>query len=170
MPARPALLVASAFLLCASRATEVDSAPGAKFNKAELEAILKKEHSDRVSNIYDSENGIQRRRLPNKCPGTQQPRAAARLQRPARIAQGCRAEPGRRAHAFASCAELSGGRPSLVGTRGTWRTRSSVPAWTASAPRKSCRAVRKRNISDEVWCGLRSVLHLAVVTEDRWMR
>ena len=66
MPARPALLVASAFLLCASRAAEVDSAPGAKFNKAELEAILKKEHSDRVSNIYDSENGIQRRRLPNK--------------------------------------------------------------------------------------------------------
>ena len=66
MPARPGLLVASAFLLCASRATEVDSAPGAKFNKAELEAILKKEHSDRVSNIYDSENGIQRRRLPNK--------------------------------------------------------------------------------------------------------
>ena len=100
MPARPALLVASAFLLCASRAAEVDSAPGAKFNKAELEAILKKEHSDRVSNIYDSENGIQRRRLPNKCPGTQQPRAAARLsRRPARIAQGCRAEPGRRAFA-----------------------------------------------------------------------
>ena len=63
-------------------------------------AILKKEHSDRVSNIYDSENGIQRRRLPNKCPGTQQPRAAARLsRRPARIAQGCRAEPGRRAFA-----------------------------------------------------------------------
>ena len=73
MPARPALLVASAVLLCASRASEVDSPPGAKFNKAELEAILKKEHSDRVSNIYDSENGIQRRRLPNKCPGTQQP-------------------------------------------------------------------------------------------------
>lgn len=33
--------------------------PGAKFNKDELEEILRKEHSDRISNIYDSENDIQ---------------------------------------------------------------------------------------------------------------
>ena len=61
----PWLLVASAFLLCASRAEEEveSSASGAKFNKDELEAILKKEHSDRVSNIFDSENGIQPRCL-----------------------------------------------------------------------------------------------------------
>ena len=74
-----ALLVASAFLICASRASEVEAGfsssevPGAKFNKDELEAILKKEHSDRVSNIFDSENGVQRRRLSNKGPDMQQP-------------------------------------------------------------------------------------------------
>lgn len=51
------LLVA---LVAACRAADPDpDVPGAKFNKAELEAILKKEHSDRVSNIYDSENDIQ---------------------------------------------------------------------------------------------------------------
>ena len=33
--------------------------PGAKFNKEELEEILRKEHSDRISNIYDSQNDIQ---------------------------------------------------------------------------------------------------------------
>ena len=35
-----------------------------------------------------------------------------------------------------------------------------MPAWTASAPRKSCRTVRKRDISGEVWCVcVWSVLH-----------
>jgi len=29
------------------------------FNKAELEELLKKEHSDKISNIYDSDNDIQ---------------------------------------------------------------------------------------------------------------
>mmetsp|Transcript_12527 Transcript_12527/g.25463 ORF Transcript_12527/g.25463 Transcript_12527/m.25463 type:complete len:83 (-) Transcript_12527:323-571(-) len=58
--ARVRLLVASALLVCAGRASGAESeVPGAKFNKAELEAILKKEHSDRISNIFDSENGIQ---------------------------------------------------------------------------------------------------------------
>lgn len=120
--------------------------PGAKFNKDELEAILKKEHSDRVSNIYDSENGIQRRRLSNKCPGTLQP------VRPLVAAKGPPTSPraaplSLRGHGRA---ELSGGRPSLAGTRGTWTTRSSVPVWTASAPRKSCRTVRQKDVCGEV--------------------
>ena len=38
-------------------ATEADKAPS--FNKAELEELLRKEHSQRISNIYDSENDIQ---------------------------------------------------------------------------------------------------------------
>jgi len=144
---RLALFVASAFLLCASRASEVEAqVPGAKFNKDELEAILKKEHSDRVSNIYDSENGIQRRRLSNKCPGTLQP------VRPLVAAKGPPTSPraaplSLRGHGRA---ELSGGRPSLAGTRGTWTTRSSVPVWTASAPRKSCRTVRQKDVCGEV--------------------
>eukprot|EP00316_Scyphosphaera_apsteinii_P011088 CAMPEP_0119334522 /NCGR_PEP_ID=MMETSP1333-20130426/87493_1 /TAXON_ID=418940 /ORGANISM="Scyphosphaera apsteinii, Strain RCC1455" /LENGTH=78 /DNA_ID=CAMNT_0007344829 /DNA_START=19 /DNA_END=255 /DNA_ORIENTATION=- len=29
------------------------------FNKVELEELLRKDHSDRISNIYDSENNIQ---------------------------------------------------------------------------------------------------------------
>lgn len=29
------------------------------FDKEELEAILRKEHSQRISNVYDSANGIQ---------------------------------------------------------------------------------------------------------------
>lgn len=140
-----ALLVASAFLLCASRASEVEAeVPGAKFNKDELEAILKKEHSDRVSNIFDSENGIQHRRLSNKCPGMQQPvRPPIAVKGPSASPRAAPPEPERRA--FAAHAHLcphgralSGRRPSLAGTRGTWITRSSAPVWTASAPRKSC--------------------------------
>ena len=70
---RSLLYVASALLFCACRASEVESdVPGAKFNKDELEAILKKEHSDRVSNIFDSENGIQHRCL-STLPSLQQP-------------------------------------------------------------------------------------------------
>ena len=33
--------------------------PGATFNKDELEEILRKEHSDQISNVYDSQNDIQ---------------------------------------------------------------------------------------------------------------
>lgn len=44
----------------AFEASEPDpEVPGAKFNKEELEEILRKEHSDRISNIYDSQNDIQ---------------------------------------------------------------------------------------------------------------
>ena len=34
-------------------------AEGATFNKEELEKLLRKEHSQRISNIYDSANGVQ---------------------------------------------------------------------------------------------------------------
>lgn len=46
-----------ALALFAAFALAADDAP--PFNKEELEALLKKEHSQRVSNIYDNENGIQ---------------------------------------------------------------------------------------------------------------
>ena len=39
-------------------ADEADAKPPS-FNKQELEDLLKKEHSDKVSNIYDSDNDIQ---------------------------------------------------------------------------------------------------------------
>ena len=55
-------LLALAALVALARgfeAAEESAAPGAKFNKDELEKILKREHSDRISNIYDSENDIQ---------------------------------------------------------------------------------------------------------------
>jgi len=48
-----AVLLAAVFLL--SSAVE-DAAP---FDKNELEAVLRKEHSQRISNVYDSANGIQ---------------------------------------------------------------------------------------------------------------
>jgi len=41
---------------CAVLAVEPGAPP---FNKDELETLLRKEHSQRISNIYDSENGIQ---------------------------------------------------------------------------------------------------------------
>lgn len=43
-------------VLAALCACEEAQAP---FNKVELEELLRKEHSTRISNIYDSENGIQ---------------------------------------------------------------------------------------------------------------
>ena len=49
------LLLLLTTLLSAAYAEE-EKAP---FNKDELEQLLKKEHSQRVSNIYDSEKGIQ---------------------------------------------------------------------------------------------------------------
>ena len=49
------LLLLLTTLLSAAYAEE-EKAP---FNKDELEQLLKKEHSQRVSNIYDSEAGIQ---------------------------------------------------------------------------------------------------------------
>ena len=146
-----ALLVASAFLICASRASEVEAGfsssevPGAKFNKDELEAILKKEHSDRVSNIFDSENGVQRRRLSNKGPDMQQlVRPPTAVKGPAAVPLSLRGEPSPPMHTHRcphGCAGLSDVRPSLAGTRGTWITRSCAPEWTASAPRKSCRTL-----------------------------
>ena len=45
-----------AFVAAAALVAAEDKAP---FNKDELEALLRKEHSQKVSNIYDSENGIQ---------------------------------------------------------------------------------------------------------------
>ena len=53
-------MVARAFLflvIALFAAARADDAP--PFNKEELEALLKKEHSQKISNIYDSQNGIQ---------------------------------------------------------------------------------------------------------------
>jgi hypothetical protein len=49
-------LVLSAIALLVMQVAGEETPP---FNKEELEALLKKEHSQRVSNVYDSENGIQ---------------------------------------------------------------------------------------------------------------
>ena len=49
-------LLLSAIALLVMQAAGEETPP---FNKEELEALLKKEHSQRVSNVYDSENGIQ---------------------------------------------------------------------------------------------------------------
>lgn len=87
---RSVLYVASALLFCACRASEVESdVPGAKFNKDELEAILKKEHSDRVSNIFDSENGIQHRASVKIAQPAAARAACPGPQRSACFAQGC---------------------------------------------------------------------------------
>ncbi|KAL1526825.1 hypothetical protein AB1Y20_015517 [Prymnesium parvum] len=48
----PLVLLALCATSCAA-----DTPP--PFNKAELEAVLRKDHSQRISNIYDSESGIQ---------------------------------------------------------------------------------------------------------------
>ena len=56
------LLLALALVASARgfEASEVDvETPSASFNKKELEEILRKDHSDRISNIFDSVNQIQ---------------------------------------------------------------------------------------------------------------
>ena len=51
------LIVCSLLLACSAfEAADPEKPP---FNKEELEEILRKDHSDRISNIYDSENKIQ---------------------------------------------------------------------------------------------------------------
>ena len=50
-------LLLSALVLLATHAAAADDPP--PFNKEELEALLKKEHSQRISNVYDNEKGIQ---------------------------------------------------------------------------------------------------------------
>ena len=50
-------LIYFGLLLLSQKVVIADDKP--PFNKDELEALLKKEHSERISNIYDSENGIQ---------------------------------------------------------------------------------------------------------------
>ena len=52
------LVLLCSALLGASFETADDAKPPS-FNKQELEDLLKKEHSDKVSNIYDSDNDIQ---------------------------------------------------------------------------------------------------------------
>jgi len=49
-----ACVVFVAAALCAA-----EEAPATPFDKEGLEALLRKEHSQRVSNIYDSEHSIQ---------------------------------------------------------------------------------------------------------------
>ena len=53
------LAVAFAALTFACAFEAADPEPGAAFNKEELEKILRAEHSTKISNVYDSENGIQ---------------------------------------------------------------------------------------------------------------
>ena len=53
------LVVAAAALTFAGAFEAADPEPGAAFNKEELEKILRAEHSTKISNVYDSENGIQ---------------------------------------------------------------------------------------------------------------
>ena len=49
-------LLLAALVVGSSGAPEAETPP---FDKDNLEALLRKEHSQRVSNIYDSEKGIQ---------------------------------------------------------------------------------------------------------------
>ena len=49
----------SSLVLCALIALGACEGTPPPFNKAELEELLRKEHSQRISNIYDQENGIQ---------------------------------------------------------------------------------------------------------------
>lgn len=57
-----ALIVCSLLLACSAfEAADPEKPP---FNKEELEEILRKDHSDRISNIYDSANDIQCARRP----------------------------------------------------------------------------------------------------------
>ena len=49
----------AAVLLCFLAAVVCTVAETPPFNKEELEELLRKEHSTRISNIYDQENGIQ---------------------------------------------------------------------------------------------------------------
>eukprot|EP00308_Calcidiscus_leptoporus_P006492 CAMPEP_0119364732 /NCGR_PEP_ID=MMETSP1334-20130426/11649_1 /TAXON_ID=127549 /ORGANISM="Calcidiscus leptoporus, Strain RCC1130" /LENGTH=94 /DNA_ID=CAMNT_0007380517 /DNA_START=55 /DNA_END=340 /DNA_ORIENTATION=- len=51
-------MLAIATLGCAA-AFDAGGLKPPSFDKAELEALLRKEHSDRISNIYDSANSIQ---------------------------------------------------------------------------------------------------------------
>ena len=51
-----ALCLLAALLVASHAAPEGETPP---FDKEELEKLLRKEHSQRVSNIYDSEKGIQ---------------------------------------------------------------------------------------------------------------
>ena len=53
------LVAALAALTIACAFEAADPEPGAAFNKEELEKILRAEHSTKISNVYDSENGIQ---------------------------------------------------------------------------------------------------------------
>ena len=53
------LVMAAAALSFACAFEAADPEPGAAFNKEELEKILRAEHSTKISNVYDSENGIQ---------------------------------------------------------------------------------------------------------------
>ena len=96
-----------ALLLAAAAAFETETSKPGAFNKEELEAILKKDHSDRVSNIFDSDNNIQCVRRTHKLPVL----------------------------LHAAC-EMLCVRP-RAGTLGMLRCRSSALAWTAGARRKS---------------------------------
>ena len=70
-----ALLGASSFETADSEAKQPPS-----FNKEELESLLKKEHSDKVSNIYDSDNDIQcARALPGARTAASAHRVAAQV-------------------------------------------------------------------------------------------
>ena len=103
-----------ALLLAAAAAFETETSKPGAFNKEELEAILKKDHSDRVSNIFDSDNNIQ-------CVSR-----AHTLPLPL----------------HAAC-EMRFVRP-RAGTPGMLRCRSFALAWTEGARRKSSdRAVRQ---------------------------
>ena len=106
MPRFSLLLVA----LAAALSSAADTPP---FNKAELEALLRKEHSTRISNIYDQENGIQyvARPFPTAHPW----------------------------HEARRCTRLSDIR--CAGTPGTSITRSYARASTGNAPSRSCRRI-----------------------------
>ena len=66
------LVVAAAALTFACAFEAADPEPGAAFNKEELEKILRAEHSTKISNVYDSENGIQCA-APHRAPRMQPP-------------------------------------------------------------------------------------------------
>ena len=106
-----ALCLLAALLVATHAAPEGETPP---FDKEELEKLLRKEHSQRVSNIYDSEKGIQ----------CAPPRPPMTFFRPRFF--------------FGHLTER--GRP-LAGTLGTSRIRSCARALMASAQRMSCRSL-----------------------------
>ena len=97
-----------AVALLAALAAASEDAPA--FNKEELEKILKAEHSQKVSNVFDAQNNIQCVPAPNLVHEIFQ----------------------RRSLLTTLCA-------TVAGTRGISRIRSCAPVSTACAPRMSSR-------------------------------